>query len=123
MSQSQRIQISDQSGTRVVKFLDRRLYDDAVVGETAEQLMAALPRAGKQALILDFSGVESISSSMLVKLLLLQRQVDARRLSMRLCELSSSVKSVLQTTNLERLFQIDRDLAAALEAARAGLAS
>jgi anti-anti-sigma factor len=123
MSQSQRIQISDQNGTRVVKFLDRRLYDDVVVGETAEQLMAALPRAGKQVLILDFSGVESISSSMLVKLLLLQRQVDARRLSMRLCELSSSVKSVLQTTNLERLFRIDRDLAAALEAARAGSAT
>jgi anti-sigma B factor antagonist len=70
-------------------------------------------------MILDFSGVELVSSAMLGKLILLQRRVDAEGGRLRLCELSLGVRAVFKSTNLDRLFKIDRDLAAAMEEVRA----
>jgi anti-anti-sigma regulatory factor len=53
---------------------------------------------------------------MLGKLILLQRRADAAGTKLRLCELGDAVRSVFKTTNLERLFTIDRDSRAAMEA-------
>ncbi len=115
---NQRVTHSDDSGARVIRFEDRRLFDDAVVREVSDQVFGAMPRSGPIAMVLDFSGVETISSSMLGKLLLLQRRVDNSGGQLRLCELSNIVKSVFATTNLDRLFAIDRDLNESLEAIR-----
>jgi anti-sigma B factor antagonist len=49
-------------------------------------------------------------------LIVLQRRVDASQGKLRLCELSKTVDAVMKTTNLDRLFGIDRDRAAALTA-------
>ena len=60
--------------------------------------------------MIDFTDVGLISSSLLSKLILLQRRVDASRGKLRLCELSPVLQSVFRTSNLDRLFTIDRDL-------------
>jgi anti-sigma B factor antagonist len=67
-------------------------------------------------LILDFSSVDLISSTLLGKLILLQRRVDGTGGKLRLCEMSGTVRSVFKTSNLDRLFAIDRDRREALEA-------
>lgn len=118
MPVSQRLRIADEAGVRIIGFQDRRLFDDAVVREVGDQLFATLPRSGTVALVLDFSGVETISSAMLGKLLLLQRRVDSAAGQLRLCELGSVVQDIFRTTNLDRLFNIDRDRHEALEAIR-----
>lgn len=119
MPATQRLTISDENGVRLVRFLDRRLFDDVVVRDVGDQLQALLPRSGPISLVIDFSGVESVSSSMLGKLLLLQRRVDNAGGQLRLCELSSVVRAVFSTTNLDRLFAIDRDRQEALQALQA----
>ncbi len=120
MAATPRIKLDDADGVPVISFMDRRLFDDVTVREVGEQMLAALPR-GKQpvALILDFSGVDSISSAMLGKLILVLRQVDSAGGKLRLCELSPNVRAVLESTNLDRLFAIDRDCRAAREALEA----
>lgn len=118
MPATQRLTVSDEDGIRVVRFLDRRLFDDLVVRDVGDQLYALLPRSGAITLVIDFSGVESVSSSMLGKLLLLQRRVDNAGGQLRLCELSSVVRAVFATTNLDRLFSIDRDRLESLQALR-----
>jgi anti-sigma B factor antagonist len=117
MPATPRIQVTQaEGGAQVVSFADRLLFDDRTVREVSEQLNAALPNDGKPIrLILDFTGVDLISSSLLGKLILLQRRVDGTGGKLRLCELSATVHSVFKTSNLDRLFGIVRDKAAALE--------
>lgn len=111
-----RIQVTNAKGATVISFTDRLLFDDRTVREVSEQLNAALPNDGQAIkLILDFAGVDLISSSLLGKLILLQRRVDGSGGKLRLCELSPTVQSVFKTSNLDRLFGIVRDRAAAIE--------
>lgn len=105
-----RIRVDDADDARVVRFLDRQLFDDRTVREVADQLLGALPSAGdRPRLVLDFSGVDSVSSAMLGKLILLQRRVESAGGRLRLCDVGEAVRSVMKTTNLDRLFAIDRD--------------
>ena len=100
-----RIEVTEAEGAQVVTFNDRLLFDDRTVREVSDQLGAALPNDGKPIrLVLDFSGVDLISSSLLGKLILLQRRVDGSGGKLRLCELSPTVQSVFKTSNLDRLF-------------------
>jgi anti-sigma B factor antagonist len=110
-----RIEVLDIDGSQVVTFRDRLLFDDRTVREVADQLSAALPNDGKAIkLVIDFTGVDLISSSLLGKLILLQRRVDGSGGKLRLCELSPTVHSVFKTSNLDRIFGIVRDRRAAL---------
>ena len=117
MAAPTRIEIVEVEGVRIIRFCDRHLFDEPTVREVSDQLFNAIPNNGKPIrLILDFSGVELISSSLIGKLIVLQRRVDASQGKLRLCELSKTVDAVMKTTNLDRLFAIDRDRATALAA-------
>jgi anti-sigma B factor antagonist len=45
----------------------------------------------------------------------LQRRIDASRGKLRLCEMTPIVQQVFRTSNLDRLFKIDRDQRTAIE--------
>lgn len=111
-----RLDMQSEPGLRVVRFAATRIYDDAVVREVFDQLSAIVPSNAETALVLDFSNVEAISSSMLGKMIPLQRRIDNQQGKLRLCGMSNTVRSVFRTTNLDRLFKIDRDLAESREA-------
>jgi anti-sigma B factor antagonist len=66
-------------------------------------------------LVVDFTDVNLVSSTLLSKLILLQRRVEASRGKLRLCDLSPIIQQVFRTSNLDRLFSIDRDQRASLE--------
>ncbi len=105
-----RIDVQEEPGLRVIRFLDKRLFDDLTIRDVYDQVAGVFPRSGETAVILDFSGVEALSSAMLGKLILLQRRVDTVHGRLRLCEMNNTIRAVFRSTNLDRLFQIDRDL-------------
>jgi anti-sigma B factor antagonist len=112
-----RIQVNDANGIKIVRFKDQLLFDERTVREVSEQIAISLPSDGTPIrLVLDFSEVNLISSSMLSKLILIQRRIDATRGKLRLCELSPILQQVFRTSNLDRLFAIDRDQRTSLEA-------
>ena len=115
MAAPSRIDLDDVEGVRVVRFRDRRVYDDRAVREVSEQILEAVAYPGPIQVVVDFSGVDLISSSLLGKLILLQRKVDASSGRLRLCEMSPTVRAVFRTSNLDRFFGIDRDRREALE--------
>jgi anti-sigma B factor antagonist len=117
MASTPRIDVREIDGVKVVRFHDRHLFDERTVRDVAEQLAAILPNDGTPIkLVLDFTDVALISSSLLSKLILLQRRVDASNGKLRLCEMSNVLQSVFRTSNLDRLFHIDRDQRTALDA-------
>jgi len=112
-----RIQVNDANGIKILRFNDQLLFDERTVREVSEQIAISLPSDGTPIrLVLDFSEVNLISSSMLSKLILIQRRIDATRGKLRLCELSPILQQVFRTSNLDRLFAIDRDQRTSLEA-------
>lgn len=116
MAEPARLRVRDEEGVRIIRFTDRTLSDETTIRNVGDQLAAALPRTGTTAVILDFSGVEHLSSMMVGKLIALQRRVDNQKGRLRLCELSDPVRGVFRTANLDRLFALDRDLRQAREA-------
>ena len=116
-----RLDMQNEPGLRIVRFAAPRIYDNTVVREVFDQLAAVVPSNAATALVLDFSNVEMISSSMLGKLIPLQRRVDAQQGHLRLCGMTSTVRSVFRSTNLDRLFKIDRDVAESREALGIGI--
>jgi anti-sigma B factor antagonist len=116
MAAPARIVVEDEDGVAVIRFLDRQLMDDLAVREAGDQMMSALPSSGPIRVILDFSGVSLISSAMIGRLVVVQRRVDVSGGLMRLCELSTGVRDVLRTTNLDRVLIATRDRREAREA-------
>ena len=117
MATAPRIQVQEIEGITVIRFQDNQLFDERTVREVAEQVAAALPNDGRPIrVVLDFTNVNLISRSLLSKLILLQRRVDGTGGRLRLCEISPILQQVFRTSNLDRLFAIDRDQRAALSA-------
>jgi anti-sigma B factor antagonist len=115
MTATPRIDLREVGAVKVVRFHDRHLFDERTVRDVADQIAASLPNDGSPIqIVLDFTNVALISSSLLSKLILLQRRVDASHGKLRLCEMSNVVHSVFKTSNLDRLFAIDRDQPTAL---------
>jgi anti-sigma B factor antagonist len=116
MSATTRIQVTEPDGIKVVRFQDHQLFDERTVREIADQIAEALPNDGSPIrLVVDFSEVSLISSTFLSKLILLQRRIDATRGKMRLCEMTPIIQQVFRTSNLDRLFKIDRDQRTAID--------
>jgi anti-sigma B factor antagonist len=116
MAVTPRIQVNETNGVKVVRFHDHQLFDERTVREAADQIAAALPNDGSPIrLVVDFSDVNLVSSTLLSKLILLQRRVEASRGKLRLCEMSPMIQQVFRTSNLDRLFCIDRDQRTSLE--------
>ena len=59
--------------------------------------------------------MDSASSSMLTRLILLLRRVESLGGQLRLCEIGEEVARALRMTNLDRIFSIDRDRREPLE--------
>lgn len=116
MAVTPRIQVTEADGVQVIRFTDRQLFDERTVREAADQVLGALPNDGSPIrLVLDFTDVNLVSSTLLSKLILLQRRVAGSGGKLRLCEMSPVIQQVFRTANLDRLFSIDRDQRAALE--------
>ena len=110
-----RVEVADANGVQVISFRERLLFDDKMVRDVSDQINAALPSDGKPIrLIIDFAGVDLISSSLLGKLILLLRRVEGGGGRLLLCELTPTVQAVFKTSNLDKLFKIVRDRPAAL---------
>ena len=116
MAVTSRIQLTDVNGVSVIRFHDNQLFDERTVREASEQIAASLPNDGSPIrVVVDFSDVGLISSTFLSKLIMLQRRIDQSRGKLRLCEMSPIIQQVFRTSNLDRLFKIDRDQRTAIE--------
>jgi anti-sigma B factor antagonist len=117
MAVTPRIQVNETNGIKVIRFKDNQLFDERTVREVADQIQATLPNDGSPIrLVVDFSDVNLVSSTLLSKLILLQRRIETSRGKLRLCEMSPIIQQVFRTSNLDRLFSIDRDQRTSLDA-------
>ena len=98
----------------VAKILESRLLHDPVIQLVRNQLMALTDVGDRKNIIIDLSLVESMSSSFLSHLLVLEKRIKSAQGQLFLCGLCPEMQNIFSMTRLDRIFQVFPDRFAAL---------
>jgi anti-sigma B factor antagonist len=116
MTTHRRIDVSRVGDVSIVKFLDKKILDEAGIQELGLELFALVEHDKRKAILLNFSDVEFLSSAALGKLITLDRKVKAAKGRMKMCHIRPEILEVFQITKLNKVFDIRGDEAEAIAA-------
>ena len=101
----------------VVSFTDAKILDEARISLVGKELMdMAAQAAPSQKMVLNFQGVQFMSSAMIGKLVLLNKKAKADTIDLKLCNITPNVLEVFKITRLNKVFDIHGDQEKALAA-------
>jgi anti-anti-sigma factor len=115
-----RLEIERQAGKDVVRvrFLDRNILDDSAIQQIADEISQLVDQASMPKLLLDFKGVEHLSSAALGALISINNKVRKKGGQLRLAHIDPQIYEVFVITKLNKLFQIHSDCGQALASFR-----
>jgi anti-sigma B factor antagonist len=113
---TQRIDVTKSGDVSVVKFRDRKILDEAAIQELGSELFALVEVDNRKTILLDFEGVEFLSSAALGKLITFDRKVKSSKGRLKMCGIAPGILEVFQVTKLNKVFDIRPDAGEALAA-------
>ena len=109
------LEIEQFGPVTVAKFTTHTLIEEEKLRAVGERLLELGEQVGRHPLLLDFAGVQRLSSEMMGKLLGLQRRVQARGGRLALCNISPAIREIFSILRLTTLFTIYEDEQEALQ--------
>jgi anti-sigma B factor antagonist len=103
----------------VVRFPRCNLVEDDIINSIGKQLLSLVEKLGYHRLVLNFSNVHRLSSSMLGKLIGLHKRLQARQGQLTLCKVDPGLREIFETLRVARLFGIHPEEQEALQALQA----
>ena len=116
MATHQRIVVSKVGDVTVVKFVDKKILDEANIQALGQELFALVELDNRRSIVLNFTDVEFLSSAALGKLITLDRKVKAAKGRLKLSDIRPEILEVFQITKLNKVFDIRKDEAEAISA-------
>ncbi len=116
MSDRRRTEVSKIGELAVVRFTDKKIVDSSNIEEMGEELTALVDKEHMKHILLNFDGVDFLSSAALNKLILLDKKVKQVGGILRLCTLKAEIMEVFTITRLNRVFDIRKSESDALKA-------
>ena len=116
MATHRRIDVSKLGDVTIVRFLDKKILDEAGIVELGAELFGLVEQDNRKSLLLNFVGVEFLSSAALGKLITLDRKVKSHKGRMKMSNIRPEILEVFQITKLNKIFDIRKDEAEALSA-------
>lgn len=116
------IGVEDRSGISIITFRQPRLLDEMTIRDVARELLAVLERK-PLAMVVTFRDLEYLASTMLGKLITLQRKARERRIPLALAQMPGRILDVFKISNLETYFEIHPNIDDAIAACAAPGAS
>ena len=111
------IEIRDKDDVVVVSFATVKILDQLAIDQIREEFKdLTLQAASGRKLLLDFSRVQFMSSSMIGQIVQLHKQCKKDKVKLKLCNISPDIKEVFKITGLTKLLDIYDDPADALAA-------
>ena len=107
VSSYRHLQVQKEGDTIIVRFGKYLILDEAMVKAIIEELCGVAERAERQDLVLNLSKVIGLSSLMLGKLVMLQKQMEKKKRQLRLRNVGVEVRDVLAATKLDQIFHIE----------------
>lgn len=90
----------------VVGFTDSKILDSQRIEQVGRELQEVVPQAIHKKMLLNFRGVSFMSSAMITKLVMLNKNCKAQGVNLKFCEVSPNVMEVFKITKLNKLFDI-----------------
>jgi len=116
MATHRRIDVTKVGDVSVVKFQDRKILDEASILELGAELFALVEHDNRKSILLNFAGVEFLSSAALGKLITFDRKVKSHKGRLKFCEIRPEILEVFQITKLNKVFDIRGEEAEAVAA-------
>ncbi|MCR9293986.1 MAG: STAS domain-containing protein [bacterium] len=116
MTERRRITVVTIGDLATVRFNDKKIVDSASIEEMGAELMSLVDKDKMKHILLNFEGVEFLSSAALNKLILIDKKVKQAGGNLRLCCLREEIKEVFTITRLDRVFDIRKTEKEALKA-------
>jgi len=116
MATHRRIDVSKVGDVSVVRFVDKKILDEAGIQELGAELFGLVEHDNRRSIVLNFSDVEFLSSAALGKLITLDRKVKAAKGRLKMSNIRPEVLEVFQITKLNKVFDIRGEEAEALSA-------
>ncbi len=116
MSELRHIAINVVDDICVVHLLDNRIVDDMNIYELGLELFSLVEQNGYSKILLNFTSVGFLSSAALGKLIMLYKKVAVRNGVLKLCNIAPDIRELFTMMNLDRIFEICPNEAAALAA-------
>ena len=116
MATHRRIDVSKLGDVTIVRFLDKKILDEAGILELGAELFGLVEQENRKSLLLNFAGVEFLSSAALGKLITLDRKVKSNKGRMKMSNIRPEILEVFQITKLNKIFDIRQDEAEAISA-------
>ena len=114
-----RLEVEDIGDVTVVNFTDKKILDEQNIQIIGEQLFSLVDELGRRKLVLNFSNVEYLSSAALGKFITLNKKINAVQGMLVLCNIVPEIYEVFAITKLNKLFNIQKEEQAALQAFQA----
>jgi anti-sigma B factor antagonist len=116
MSNYRRIVVVEEGSVSIVRFIDKKIVDSASIEQLGEEMNALVSVDKRSTILLNFEGVEFMSSAALNKLISLNSKLKPIQGRLKLCNLRAEIKEVFTITRLDRVFDIRKTELDALEA-------
>lgn len=105
----------------VVYFTDAKILDEARIAQIGKELMdMAASASTNKKMVLNFQGVQFMSSAMIGKLVLLNKKAKTDNVTLKMCAISANVLEVFKITRLNKVFEIYPDEEKALKSFKKG---
>jgi anti-sigma B factor antagonist len=111
-----RLEVEDIGDVTVVNFTDKKILDEQNIQVIGEQLFSLVDELGRRKLLLNFGNVEYLSSAALGKFITLNKKLQAVNGRLILCNIDPQIYEVFEITKLNKLFNIQKEEQAALQA-------
>src|SRR6187431_197242 len=102
-----------KDGILTVVFDDARILDETKLEELGRELLETLNKTTEERVILDFRNVKFMSSSMLGKLIQVNKKAGEFKVKLKFCSIDPEIRQVFKITKLDKVFDITDDDAAA----------
>jgi len=109
---SERKKTEDDHDVLVVYFTDAKILDEARIQQIGTELMEKAKEAEStesKNMLINFQGVQFMSSAMIGKLVLLNKKAKVSGLNLKFCAISPNVLEVFKITRLNKVFDIKND--------------
>ena len=113
------IEVEDIGDVTVVNFTENKILDEARIQIIGDQLFQLVDELGRRKILLNFGNVEYLSSAALGKFITLNKKVQAAGGKLILCNIDANIYEVFEITKLNKLFNIQKEEQAALQAFQA----
>jgi anti-anti-sigma factor len=102
-----------KDGILTVVFDDARILDETKLEQLSRDLLEMLNKTTEERVVLDFRNVKFMSSSMLGKLIQVNKKAGEFKVKLKLCSIDPEIRQVFKITKLDKVFDIEADEAAA----------